>query len=113
MAQIARKLPSEAKPSMVNCDLGHSLFMAEGRIKFFCCCGKKIGLCRTRSVREIRTFGPQYKKVIFFFNIINLYYLVNFNFFVLPGVKLFMEYSAHVLSFNLVYCIRITKLKNN
>ena len=36
MAQIARKLPSEAKPRMVNCDMGHSLFMDKGRIKLFC-----------------------------------------------------------------------------
>ena len=26
----------EANPEMVYCDLGHSLFVAEGRIKFFC-----------------------------------------------------------------------------
>ena len=65
MAQIARKLPSEAKPRMVNCDLGHSLFMAEDCTKFFCDCGEKIRLFRTRGVREIRTFGPQYKKVYF------------------------------------------------
>ena len=36
MAQIARKLPSEVRPRIVNCDLGHSLFMDKGRIKFFC-----------------------------------------------------------------------------
>ena len=41
MAQIARKLPSMAKPRMVNCDLGHSWFMAEGRIKFFVAVAKK------------------------------------------------------------------------
>ena len=49
MAQIARKLPSEAKPRMVNCDLGHSFFMAKGRIRFFCGSGEKTRLCRTRS----------------------------------------------------------------
>ena len=65
MAQIARKLPSEVKPRMVNCDLGHSLFMAEGRIKFFCGCGDKKRLCWTRSVREIRAFGPQTRKDYF------------------------------------------------
>ena len=36
IAQIARKLPSEANPTMENCDLGHSLFMHKGHIKFFC-----------------------------------------------------------------------------
>ena len=30
MAQIARKLSSEAEPRMVNGDLGHSLFMHGG-----------------------------------------------------------------------------------
>ena len=41
MAQIAGKLPSEAKPRMVNCDLGHSFFMAKGRIRVFCGSGEK------------------------------------------------------------------------
>ena len=54
MTQIARKLPSKAKP--------WPLFMAEGRIKFFCGCGEKRRICRTRSVREIRAFGPQTRK---------------------------------------------------
>ena len=30
MAQITRKLPSEAKPRMVNCDSGHSFFYGLG-----------------------------------------------------------------------------------
>ena len=62
MAQIARKLASKAKPRMVNCDLGHSLFMAEARKQFFCGCGEKTRLCRTHRVREICAFGPQTRK---------------------------------------------------
>ena len=96
MALIARKLPSEAKPRMVNCDLGHSLFMAEGRIKFFCCCGEKIRLCRTRSVREIRTFGPQYKKIKF---------LVRIMFNDLRG--------THDFSNTLALCARISEYSDN
>ena len=65
MAQIARKLASEAKLWMVNCDLGHSLFMAQGRIKIFLRLWRKTRLCRTRSVREIRAFGPQTRKNYF------------------------------------------------
>ena len=64
MAQIALKLPCEVNPRMVNCDLGHSLFMAEGRIKFFCDCGEKTRLCQIRSVREIRAFGLQARKYL-------------------------------------------------
>ena len=55
MAQIARKLPSMAKPRMVNCDLGHSLFMAEGRIKFFVAVARKY----------VRAFGPRSTKKYF------------------------------------------------
>ena len=46
MAQIARKLPSEAKPRMVNCDLEHSLFMDKGRIRFFFVSGEETRLFR-------------------------------------------------------------------
>ena len=41
MAQFARKLPSEAKFRMVNCDLGHSFFMTEGRIRFSAAVARK------------------------------------------------------------------------
>ena len=55
MAQIARKLPSEAKPRMVNCDSGHSFFIAKGCILFFSDSGKKTRLW------EVRAFSPQTK----------------------------------------------------
>ena len=47
MAQIASKLPSEAKPRMVNCNLGHSFFIAKDCILFF---------------RVIRAFSPLRRK---------------------------------------------------
>ena len=65
MAQSARKLSSETKLRIVNCDLGHSLFMAEGRIKFFCGCDEKTRLSWALSVREIHAFGPQTRKNVF------------------------------------------------
>ena len=41
MAQVKRKLPSKAKPSMVNYGLGHSFFMAKSLIRFFCVSGQE------------------------------------------------------------------------
>lgn len=41
MSQIARKLAPEAKPRVVNCDLGNSLFTPEGSIRFFCSSAEK------------------------------------------------------------------------
>ena len=67
LQSIARKIKNGP-----NRDLGHSLFMSEGRIKFFCGCGEKIRLCRTHSVRKIRTFGPQTKKSISFAPLLTL-----------------------------------------
>ena len=53
MAQVKRKLPSEAKPRMVNCDLGHFFFMAKGPIRFFCFSGGKLRFPWPRSSQEI------------------------------------------------------------
>ena len=47
MAQIARKLPSEAMPRLVNCDLGHYFFMEQGHIRFFCASGEKTIFLRS------------------------------------------------------------------
>ena len=56
MAQTARK--------MVNCDLGHSLFIDKGRIRFFFVSGDKTRLFRLRSGREIRAFWPLTRKIV-------------------------------------------------
>ena len=65
MAQIARKLPSEAEPRVVNCDLGHSFFIAKDCTLFFSSRGKKTRLFRTCSIREIRAFSPLIRKKFF------------------------------------------------
>ena len=62
MAQIGCKLPSEAKPRMLNCDLGYSFFMVKGRIRFYCGSYEKTSFYRTRSGREIRAFWPLSRK---------------------------------------------------
>ena len=41
---------------MVNCDLGHCLFIDKGRIKFFCDSGEKTRIFWLRSGWEIRAF---------------------------------------------------------
>ena len=72
MAQIARKLPIEAKPRMVNYDLGYSLFMDKGRIRFFFVSGEK-----GRLFREIRAVWPLTRKTFFFL----IFFLRSRNFF--------------------------------
>ena len=65
MAQIARKLPSEVKPRMVDCDLGHSLFMGKGRIKFFCGSSEKFRFPWPRSGQEIVLSQLLPRKIVF------------------------------------------------
>ena len=60
MAQIARKL--------VNCDLGHSLFMDKGRIRFFFVSGDKTRLLQS----------PSGKIYYFLIYIYFLFYYVNY-----------------------------------
>ena len=62
MVPTAGKLPSEAKPRLVNYDLGHS---------FFFVCDKKTRLFRTRNIREIRAFGLLTRKYFIKFYFIN------------------------------------------
>ena len=60
MAQIARKVPSEAKPRMLNCDLGHSFLWPRVVYDFSAAMARKHV---TRSGREIRAFWPLSRKI--------------------------------------------------
>ena len=48
MAQIARKLPSEAKPRTVNCDLVHFFLVPMDKMQFFFLSGEKKRFFRSR-----------------------------------------------------------------
>ena len=68
MAQIARKLLSEAKPRTVNCDLGQSFLAPTDKMQFFFLSGEK-SVFFDRVTGRKKCFRPARKKIIFLFSL--------------------------------------------